>query len=54
MLQKPDVSRRTFIAGSTSATAAVAAVNLWLAIAPALIALLVLGGARYLSPRKRD
>jgi ABC-2 type transport system permease protein len=35
-----------------AATAAVAAVSLWLAIAPALLALLVLGGARYLSPRK--
>ena len=35
-----------------AATAAVAAVNLLLAIAPALIALIVLGGARYLSPRK--
>ena len=36
-----------------AATAAVAAVSLWLAIAPALMALLVLGGARYLSPRQR-
>ncbi len=35
-----------------AATAAVAAVNLWLAIAPGLIALAVLAGARYLSPRK--
>jgi ABC-2 type transport system permease protein len=35
-----------------AATAAVAAVSLWLAIGPALMALLVLGGARYLSPRK--
>ncbi len=37
---------------SWAATAAVAAVNLWLAIVPALMALSVLGGARYLSPRK--
>jgi ABC-2 type transport system permease protein len=37
-----------------AATAAIAAVNLWLAIAPALIALAVLGGARYLSPRRQD
>ena len=35
-----------------AATAAVAAVNLLLAIAPALMALIVLGGARYLSPRR--
>ncbi len=35
-----------------AATAAVAAISLWLAIAPALMALLVLGGARYLSPRQ--
>jgi ABC-2 type transport system permease protein len=35
-----------------AATAAVAAVSLSLAVAPALIALAVLGGARYLSPRK--
>jgi ABC-2 type transport system permease protein len=34
-----------------AATAAVAAVSLWLAIAPALITLALLGGARYLSPR---
>jgi ABC-2 type transport system permease protein len=34
-----------------AATAAVAAVNLWLAIPPGLIALAVLGGARFLSPR---
>jgi hypothetical protein len=27
---------------------------LWLAIAPAAIALIVLGGARYLAPRERD
>jgi ABC-2 type transport system permease protein len=37
-----------------AATAAVAAVSLWLAVAPAAIALIVLGGARYLSPRERD
>ncbi len=37
-----------------AATAAIAAVSLWLAIAPAVIALIVLGGARYLSPRQRD
>ena len=37
-----------------AATAAVAAVNLWLAIAPAAIALAILGGARYLSPRAAD
>ena len=36
-----------------AATAAVAVMSLWLAIAPALIALAVLGGARYLSPRQR-
>ena len=36
-----------------AATAAVAVMSLWLAIAPALIALGVLGGARYLSPRQR-
>ncbi len=35
-----------------AATAAVAAVNLLLAVAPALMALLVLGAAQYLSPRK--
>jgi ABC-2 type transport system permease protein len=35
-----------------AATAAVAAASLELAIAPALVALAVLGGARYLSPRK--
>ncbi len=35
-----------------AAAAAVAAVNLWLAIPPALIALAVLGGARFLSPRQ--
>jgi ABC-2 type transport system permease protein len=35
-----------------AATAAVAAVSLSLAVAPALIALAVLGGARYLSPRQ--
>jgi ABC-2 type transport system permease protein len=37
-----------------AATAAVAAVNLLLAIAPSLMALIVLGGARYLSPRRND
>jgi ABC-2 type transport system permease protein len=37
-----------------AATAAIAAVNLWLALPPALIALGVLGGARYLSPRRQD
>jgi ABC-2 type transport system permease protein len=36
-----------------AATAAIAAVSLWLAIAPAVMALIVLGGARYLSPRER-
>jgi ABC-2 type transport system permease protein len=36
-----------------AATAAVATMSLWLAIAPALIALGVLGGARFLSPRQR-
>ena len=35
-----------------AATAAVAAISLWFAIGPALMALIVLGGARYLSPRK--
>jgi ABC-2 type transport system permease protein len=35
-----------------AATAAVAAVSPWLAIVPALIALVILGGARYLSPRQ--
>jgi ABC-2 type transport system permease protein len=35
-----------------AATAAVAGVSLWLAIAPGLIALLVLAGARYMSPRQ--
>ena len=34
-----------------AATAAVAAISLWLAIPPAAIALAILGGARYLSPR---
>jgi ABC-2 type transport system permease protein len=37
-----------------AATTAIAAVNLLLAVPPALIALAVLGGARYLSPRGRD
>ncbi len=35
-----------------AAAAAVAAVSLWLAIAPAVFTLALLGGARYLSPRK--
>ena len=34
-----------------AATAAVAAISIWLAIAPAVLALLVLGGAWYMSPR---
>src|SRR5208282_1663827 len=38
---------------SWAATAAVAAIDLWLAVVPALMALIVTGGARYLSPRKR-
>jgi ABC-2 type transport system permease protein len=38
---------------SWAATAGVAAVSLWLAIAPALIALGIVGGARFLSPRER-
>jgi ABC-2 type transport system permease protein len=37
-----------------AATAAVAAVSLWLAIPPALIALAVLGGARFMSPRTHE
>ncbi len=36
-----------------AATAAVAAVSLWLALAPALLTLVLLGGTRYLSPRKQ-
>jgi ABC-2 type transport system permease protein len=36
-----------------AATAAIAAVSLWLAIAPAVIALAIIGGARFLSPRER-
>jgi ABC-2 type transport system permease protein len=36
-----------------AATAAVAAVNLWLAIAPALVALAVVAGARLMSPRPK-
>jgi ABC-2 type transport system permease protein len=36
-----------------AATAAVAAASLWLAIAPAVLALMVLGGAYILSPRPR-
>ena len=38
---------------SWAATAGVAAVSLWLAVAPALIALGIVGGARFLSPRER-
>jgi ABC-2 type transport system permease protein len=34
-----------------AATAAVAAVNVWLAVAPGLLALLVVAGARFMSPR---
>jgi ABC-2 type transport system permease protein len=37
-----------------AATAAVAATSLWLAIAPAVLALLVLSGARLISPRQRN
>jgi ABC-2 type transport system permease protein len=37
-----------------AATAAVAAVSVWLAVAPAVLALLVLGGAWFMSPRPRD
>jgi ABC-2 type transport system permease protein len=37
-----------------AATAAVAAISLWLAVAPAILALLVLGGAWFMSPRPRD
>ena len=37
-----------------AATAAVAAVSLWLAVAPAVLALLVLGGAWFMSPRPQD
>ncbi len=37
-----------------AAAAAVAAANLWLAIAPALLALMVLGGAYMMSPRTRN
>jgi ABC-2 type transport system permease protein len=36
-----------------AATAAVAAANLWLAIAPGLIALAVVAGARFMSPRPK-
>jgi ABC-2 type transport system permease protein len=36
-----------------AATAAVAAVSLWLAVVPALMTLMMLGGARALSPRER-
>ena len=38
---------------SWAATAGVAAISLWFAIAPALIALAIVGGARFLSPRER-
>ena len=38
---------------SWAATAGVAAISLWFAIAPALIALAIAGGARFLSPRER-
>ncbi len=37
-----------------AATAAVAAASLWLAVAPALLAMLVLGGAYVMSPRSRE
>lgn len=37
-----------------AATAAVAAISLWLAVAPAVLALLVLGGAWFMSPRPQD
>lgn len=37
-----------------AATAAVAAVSLWLAVAPAVLALLVLAAAWFMSPRPRD
>jgi ABC-2 type transport system permease protein len=37
-----------------AATAAVAAASLWLAVAPAILALVVLGGAYMLSPRERN
>jgi ABC-2 type transport system permease protein len=37
-----------------AATAAVAAANLWLAIAPGIIALVVVAGARFMSPRPRQ
>ena len=37
-----------------AATAAVAAVSLWLAIAPAVLALLVLGGTWFMSPRPQE
>ena len=37
-----------------AATTAVAAVSLWLAMAPALLAMLVLGGANMMSPRSRE
>jgi ABC-2 type transport system permease protein len=37
-----------------AATAAVAAISLWLAVAPAVLALLVLGGAWFMSPRPQE
>jgi ABC-2 type transport system permease protein len=37
-----------------AATAAIAVASLWLAIAPAVLALAVLGGAWFMSPRPRD
>jgi ABC-2 type transport system permease protein len=37
-----------------AATAAIAAASIWLAIAPAVLALLVLAGAWFMSPRPRD
>jgi ABC-2 type transport system permease protein len=42
-----------FCSISWAATAGVAAVSLWLAIAPACIALAIVGGARFLSPGER-
>jgi len=58
MFRRRQVSSRiaTFAEAFSSigwaATAAVAAFSLWLALAPALLTLGLLGGARYLSPRK--
>jgi ABC-2 type transport system permease protein len=37
-----------------AATAAVAAISLWLAVAPAVLALLVVGGAWFMSPRPQE